>query len=448
MIYLDNAATSFPKPPEVAAAVSAALAAPASPGRSGHAASLSASKTVHRARKAVAALLGVQDNSRVIFVANVTWALNLALRGLGLKAGDHVLSGPLEHNAVARPLSRLVKEVGVEWEVAPLVAGRVEPAEFARRLRPETKLAVLNHASNVTGALAPIRDVKAALGDVPLLIDAAQTAGAAPLDDAGSWADIVCFTGHKALMGPTGVGGLWVRPGLELAPLAVGGTGSRSDSFEPPEFLPDALEPGTANTHGLAGLAAGIEFVLGVGVQAIAEHERTLVNLFREKTAPLVGLRILDPSARRTGVLSLNLPGWSASELAVELEAEAGVLTRAGLHCAPLAHQSLGTFPGGAVRFSFGWFTSRSDALTAAEAVLAVSRRGRRNPTAGRGLVKSLGAKPFDADKEVLAARAAAAEAKAARAAEAEAEAVRAAEAEAEAARAAEAEAAGAAGDL
>ncbi|MDR1308460.1 MAG: aminotransferase class V-fold PLP-dependent enzyme, partial [Deltaproteobacteria bacterium] len=319
MIYLDNGATSFPKPPGVGEAVMAALAAPASPGRSGHAPALAASRVIHRARKALARLFGLGDNSRLCFGPNVTWALNAALSGLGLGRGDHVLSGSLEHNSTARPLTRLKNEAGVDWEIVPPIDGRMDPGEFRRRLRPDTRLVVLNHASNVSGALAPARAIKEAIGPVPLLLDTAQTAGSVPLEDAGSWVDILAFTGHKGLLGPTGTGGLWVRPGLSLRPLAVGGSGSLSESLGHPDFLPDALEAGTANTHGLAGLAAGVEYVLETGTEAIRDRELALTGLFLEAIGDIRGLGLLGPGpgeGDRVATVALNLAGWSSSDLA------------------------------------------------------------------------------------------------------------------------------------
>ena len=381
MIYLDNAATSFPKPPEVIAAVMAALAAPASPGRSGHAASLAASRIIHQARKNLAALFGLADNRRLVFTANISWALNLALGGLGLAAGDHVLSSPLEHNSAARPLTRLAAETGVIWERTPADGqGLVNPDDFKKMLRPSTKLVVLNHASNVHGALAPARAIKEAIGQVPLLLDTAQTAGALDLSEAGQWADLLAFTGHKSLLGPTGTGGLWVRPGLNLRPLAVGGTGSASESLVPPDFLPDALEPGTANTHGLAGLAAGTEVVLREGAARIRAHEMALTRQFLDGLSQIKGLTLWGPPGAgddRVAVVAVTLAGWSSSDLSAALESQAGILTRAGLQCAPLAHQALGSFQGGGVtRFSFGYFNTaeETDLALAALDRLAASR--------------------------------------------------------------------------
>lgn len=369
MIYLDNAATSFPKPPEVIAAVTAALNAPASPGRSGHAPALAASRLVHRARKNMAKLFGLGDNSRLIFTANITWALNLALEGLGLQEGDHVISGPLEHNALARPLDRLQKERGLRWDAAEADGqGLSDPDDFKKLLRPETKLVLLNHASNVTGALAPARAIKEAIGDIPLLLDAAQTAGAMDLSDLGQWIDLVAFTGHKGLMGPTGTGGLWLRPGLNLRPLAAGGTGSASESLVQPDFLPDALEPGTANTHGLAGLAASTDFILKIGAENIRNHEMDLTMSFLSGLAGIPGLTVWGPLKReqRVATISVSLEGWSSSDLSAALEREAGIMTRAGLHCAPLAHQTLDSLAiGGLTRFSLSYYNTREDIETA-----------------------------------------------------------------------------------
>ncbi len=371
MIYMDNAATSFPKPPEVIQAVTAALSAPASSGRSGHAAALAASRLVHRARKNLAKLFGLQDNTRLVFAANISWALNQALSGLPWKPGDHVISSSLEHNSVARPLHRLAEEQGVIWDVAPIDGrGLSDPDDFRRLLKPTTRLVALNHASNVTGALAPAREIKAAIGGIPLLLDTAQTAGAIDLSDISQWADLVAFTGHKSLLGPTGTGGLWVRPGLTLRPLAVGGTGSVSESLAQPDFLPDALEPGTANTHGLAGLAAGVEAVLKMGVANIRRHEMELTQTFLDGLSTIDGATIwgpLDPN-RRVATIAVTLANWSSSDLAAALEQKAGLLTRAGLQCAPLAHQTLGSLQsGGVTRFSFGPYNTPAEIEIAVE---------------------------------------------------------------------------------
>lgn len=376
MIYLDNAATSFPKPPEVIEAVRAALMAPASPGRSGHTASLNASRVIHQARKNVAKLFGAKDNTRLAFTGNITWAINMVLDGIGLTAGDHVITGPLEHNAVARPLNRLITETGIIWEAVPAAEdGTCRPEDFQKLRRPETRLVILNHASNVTGALSPAREIKTAMGDVPLMLDTAQTAGAMPLEDLAGWVDFIVFTGHKGLLGPTGTGGLWLRPGLSLRPLAVGGTGSASESIVPPDFLPDALEPGTANTHGLAGLAAGTEVVLRTGPAAIRQHEMDLTMAFLDGLAAIKGIAVSGPPHRdqRVATVAVSAAGRSSSDFAAALEREAGILTRAGLQCAPMAHQALGSFPGGVTRFSFGLYNTMAEVNTALEVIARLS---------------------------------------------------------------------------
>jgi cysteine desulfurase family protein len=376
VIYLDNAATSFPKPEAVIKAVEAALRAPASPGRSGHKAAHAASRTVHRARKAIARVFGASDPARVCFTPNITWAINAAIWGMELKPGDHVLSGELEHNSTARPL-RALRDRGVVWEsVGPGPGRALESRDFADRLRPETRLVVVNHASNVTGAVAPVREIREAAGDVPILIDTAQTAGAADLSCMGSWAEYICFTGHKGLMGPTGTGGLCVKEGAPFRPMAVGGSGSRSESLVHPDFLPDALEAGTQNTHGLAGLAAGVEFVLDIGPDRIGDHEMALAGILVDGAVKVPGVEILGPlpgGPMRVATVSVVMEGVSPSDLASRLEEGYGIMTRAGLHCAPMAHWASGSFPTGAVRFSFGWFNTGDDAAAAVTALREIS---------------------------------------------------------------------------
>lgn len=365
MIYMDNAATSFPKPPEVVDAVTEALLAPASPGRSGHGAALAASRSIHQARKNLAKLFGLSDNSRLAFTLNITWALNIILEGMELKAGDHIISSPMEHNSVARPLARLCAEKGVIWETVGIDSqGLSTPDDYKKLLRPTTRLVAVNHASNVTGALAPAKAIKEAIGSVPLLLDTAQTAGAMELEDLGQWVDFLAFTGHKSLMGPTGTGGLWSREGLSLRPLATGGTGSASESLHHPDFLPDALECGTPNTHGLAGLAAGVAFVRRTRPDTIRRHDLNLTGQFLDGLSQIKGVKIWGPLDlnHRVSTVALTLAGWSSSDLAAALEREATILTRAGLQCSPLAHQNLGTInSGGVIRFSFGFYNTAQE---------------------------------------------------------------------------------------
>ncbi len=378
MIYLDQAATSFPKPQSVIEAVNSAMSGfSASPGRSGHQYSLTASRTIFDARETVAELLGVPDSSRIAFTLNVTQGLNTALLGY-LRPGDHVLTTSMEHNSVMRPLAWLAGTREVEVEIIRADRdGLVDPDDFHTRLRTNTRLAVVNHASNVIGTLAPLKKIKAALDGVPLLVDAAQSAGAVPLSPAERLADMVAFTGHKGLLGPTGTGGLWIGPDLEIEALVRGGTGSRSEREEQPDFMPDALEAGTANTHGLAGLAAGIKFIQDTGVNRIRDHERELTGIFLDGLSQIKDLSVYGPKNLdgRVAVVSVNLDGWSPSDLTRTLDQEYGIMTRPGLHCAPRAHQTLGTFPQGAVRFSFGWSNTAEELGKSLAALDALSRR-------------------------------------------------------------------------
>jgi cysteine desulfurase family protein len=376
--YFDNAATSWPKPPEVAAAVHRCLVwGGGNAGRSGHAKAVAAARTVLRTRELLAELFHVADPARLVFTKNATEALNLALYGL-LRPGDRVVTSSMEHNSVMRPLRDLARR-GVVLEVVPAAAdGAIEPAGFCAAVTAGTRLAVVTHASNVTGAVtdfARIGEHCRSLG-VPLLADAAQTAGCLPIDVEAMRVDFLAFSGHKGLLGPQGTGGLYVRDERSLEPLLRGGTGSRSDREEQPEFLPDRYESGTLNTPGIAGLGAGVEYLLRRGVRNVQAHERRLLELFLEGLAEEPGVAVYVPSGTeaRTGVLSLNVAGLSCSEAGSALEDRFGLLTRVGLHCAPLAHRSLGTFPDGTVRFSWGVFTRERDVRAAVRALRTLAQ--------------------------------------------------------------------------
>lgn len=364
LIYADQAATSFPKPPEVIRAVEQAMkSASASPGRSAHQMSVQAARTVFAAREAMADILGAEDSGQIAFFLNVTQALNVALYGL-LRPGDHVLTTPLEHNSVLRPLSWLQSEARVEVEVIPADAfGCYDPVMFSRLRRSNTRLVVVNHASNVTGLISPLEEIKAEAADLPVIVDVAQSAGVLDLTSITGSADGVAFTGHKGLLGPTGTGGLWIKPDLKIKPLFRGGTGSLSEKEEQPDFMPDALEAGTHNTHGLAGLTAGVEFIQKIGVASIRAHEMELTRVFLDGLRQMAGVQVYGPleASLRVAVVSINVAGWSPSDLAHALERQYGILTRPGLHCAPRYHRTLGTFPSGTVRFSFGWFNTRAE---------------------------------------------------------------------------------------
>ncbi|MBZ0278159.1 MAG: aminotransferase class V-fold PLP-dependent enzyme [Anaerolineae bacterium] len=383
-IYFDNAATSWPKPPGVRAALDAYFGpAGGNPGRSAHRMSIAAARVVEDAREALSTLFNIVDPSRIVFAKNATEALNLALYGW-LRPGDHVITSSLEHNSVMRPLRHL-ESSGVELTVVPCAPdGTLDMDTVRQAFRPDTRLLVTTHGSNVVGVLLPI-DQLAALAhehDVPYLVDAAQTAGIIPLDVEAFGLDMLAFTGHKGLYGLTGTGGLYIREGLELQPLMRGGTGSDSAYEHQPDFMPDIYESGTPNVAGLAGLAAGVHFLLDTGVEQVMAHERTLLSRFLSGAAAIEGLTLYGSTAieRRCGVVSFNLDGIMPSEVARLLDQEYSIFCRPGLHCAPGAHRTLGTFPTGTVRFSFGWFNTLDEidrALDALDTIaMAVRERG------------------------------------------------------------------------
>lgn len=382
MIYLDNAATSWPKPPGVLAAMARFLTeVGANPGRSGHRLSVQAARVVYAAREAVAQLFNAPDPLRVVFGLNATEGINLALWGL-LRPGDHVVTSSMEHNAVMRPLRALERE-GVEVTVVPCSPeGTLDPQAVLSALRPNTRLVVLNHASNVTGTLLPVAEVGRALRGMNgplLLVDAAQSGGAVPIDMQADGIDLLAFTGHKSLYGPMGTGGLIVGervPLKEFRPLIRGGTGSRSEYEEQPDFLPDMGESGTPNAVGLAGLEAGVRWVLERGVEAIRAHEMELTRRLLDGLREIPGVTVYGPAdaQMRMAVVSFNIAGMEPSEVGMRLDEEYGILCRVGLHCAPAAHRTIGTFPAGTVRFALGAFNTAEDVDAALRAVARLAR--------------------------------------------------------------------------
>ncbi|MBK5275066.1 MAG: aminotransferase class V-fold PLP-dependent enzyme [Desulfuromonadales bacterium] len=372
-IYLDNAATSYPKPEEVYQAVMNAMReVGASPGRGGHRRSLEAGRIVFQAREAAAALFCAPDSSRFIFTHSATESLNMALRGT-LLPGDHVITTSMEHNSLARPL-HLLQRQGVELTVVQAGPdGRVDPVNIRRVLTPRTRMIAVGHVSNVSGTIQPIEALSAIAREAGalFLLDAAQSAGCVPIDVIGSGIDLMAVPGHKGLYGPQGTGLLYVAPHVALRPLLTGGTGTNSTSEEQPVTMPEGFEAGTHNLPGIAGLKAGIEFVMKQGVAAIADHERALVCAARERLQALAGVTLYGPSdpVLRAAVLSFTIAGKDSSWVAFELDQRFDIAVRAGLHCAPRAHRTLGTFPGGTVRVSPGWFTSLEDIAMLVNAV-------------------------------------------------------------------------------
>ncbi|MFP3896664.1 MAG: aminotransferase class V-fold PLP-dependent enzyme [Anaerolineales bacterium] len=376
MIYFDNAATSWPKPPGVAEAMTHFLNdVGANPGRAAHRRAIEAGRIIYGAREAVADLFNVADPLRVVFGANVTEALNLALLGY-LAPGDHVITGSMEHNSMMRPLRALERE-GVELTVIPCSPqGFLDLGDVEAAIRPNTAMMALNHASNVVGTLLPVAGAGrlARRHDLLLLVDAAQTGGAYPIDVQEDRIDLLAFTGHKSLGGPMGTGGLVIGERVDVArmdPLKRGGTGSNSECEEQPDFLPDLCESGTPNTVGLAGLGAGIGWVREQGVEAIRAHEMALTQALIDGLCDIPGVTVYGGlnAQHQTATVSFNIVQKSPSEVGLRLDDEYGILCRVGLHCAPAAHQTMGTFPEGTVRFGLSAFSTREEVDAALEAV-------------------------------------------------------------------------------
>lgn len=372
MIYLDNAATTLHKPLPVEQAMLDALRTAGNPGRGAHEPTLHASRLVYAARCAAAKLLNAPDPSCIAFTANATQALNTALGGL-FRPGDHIITTVCEHNSVLRPLYRL-REIGVNLSFTGVdEKGRLRYDQWEGFLRPETRALVVTGASNVTGNgtdLARAAEFAHRHG-LLLIVDAAQTAGELPLNVQVLGIDVLCFTGHKALLGPQGTGGLYVRPGLSVRSLVVGGSGVHSFDEQHPAQMPTALEAGTLNVPGLAGLCAGVEWILAQGVETLARREQALTVLFYERIRDLPNVKIYgDPEMTpRAPIVSLNIGDEDSARIADILWEEYGICVRAGAHCAPLMHKALGTAEQGTVRFSFSHFNTEAEVLQAAAAV-------------------------------------------------------------------------------
>jgi len=379
MIYMDNAATSWPKPPAVLKAMTDALeSAGGNPGRSGHSLSVAAARLVYGAREEIAEFFGCPDPLRVIFTLNATHAINQALYGL-LKPGDSVDTSSMEHNAVMRPLRNLESKGGKITVVKCAAHGTLARKTLARAVKKGTKLVVLTHASNVCGTILPVTEaakIAHAAGAI-LLVDASQTAGHLPIDMKTMGIDLLAFTGHKCLLGPTGIGCLLIGDRVdtaEMSPLIYGGTGSQSDKEIQPEFLPDKFESGTPNLAGIAGLQAGLRYLKKMGLDEVTalgakQTQQIIAGLVGIKGLSIQGVK--DP-LRQVSIVSLTVTGKHVSEIGHRLDKEFGILTRVGLHCAPAAHHTLGTFPGGTVRLAPGVFTSKADIDIAIAAIRKV----------------------------------------------------------------------------
>ena len=386
--YLDFAATSALRPPAVAEAMARFVTeCGATPGRGGHAPALEAGRVALRCRRAVQELLGLPgDPGRVAYMPNATWAINTALWGV-LEPGDALVVTDYDHNAVLRPAAYLARTRGVDVRT---IAGTPDGAldyEEAERLLAGARLLVVNSASNVLGHRLPLRDLaeRAHAAGALVLLDAAQGAGHLPMPCAEDGADLVAFTGHKGMLGPQGTGGLWVREGVEVEPLMRGGTGGDSRLRDMPEALPDRLEAGTVNAPGIAGLEAGIAYVLERGVEALHAHESRLKTRLWDGLSSIPGVRVRSPRAPDgVGIVTFTADGMDPATLSTRLDREWGVQGRAGLHCAPECHRLAGSLDTGALRLSLGWASTEVDVERALEGVDALVGSGAAAPGARR----------------------------------------------------------------
>lgn len=378
MIYLDNAATAQKRPERVIKAVAEAMTSFGNAGRGAHGATLGAERTVWQTRCAAAELFGCKDPKRVAFTANATEALNLTLNGL-LAPGDHAIATDLEHNSVLRPLYRLEAQ-GMGLDFLPADAkGQLDYTKLETLLRKNTKAVVCTHASNLTGDLPDLKTIRdfCRRHGLPLILDASQTAGCLPVNMEDLGADVLCFTGHKGLLGPQGTGGLCLREGIDLRPWCVGGTGAQSALREQPPQYPARLEAGTRNSHGLAGLLEAIRETREITPAAIHARLDTLARRFYEQVRAIPGVTVYgDPGAKdHAAVVSLNIGDLASGEAADALWERWEIAVRPGLHCAPRLHEALGTGKRGAVRFSFGRYNTEDEIDTAARAVGELARR-------------------------------------------------------------------------
>jgi len=381
-IYLDNAATTWPKPESVIQAMNQFNNLIGSnPGRSGHHLSVEAGRIVFNTREILAKLFGISDPLRIAFTSNATHSLNIVLQGL-LKPGDNVITTSLEHNSVMRPLRELESQ-GIELTIIECsTSGQFVDTEKIRKLiKSNTKLIITTHASNVTGTILPISEIGkiAAEYNIPYCVDSAQTAGILDIDVQKSHIDILCFTGHKGLFGPMGTGGLYIKKNLEkkIRPLMFGGTGSRSEFEIQPDFMPDKYESGTLNTIGIAGLYAGVKFITDIGINEIRKKENFLLTRFINGISDLNKI-ILYGSQHiedRVAVSSFNIKDLLPSDVSLSFDENYGILTRPGLHCAPSAHKTIGTFPFGTNRISFGYYNTVEDVDTVIKAIYELSNK-------------------------------------------------------------------------
>lgn len=372
MIYFDNAATSLRKPDTVADAVYAAIKSMGNCGRGSYSASLEAGRTIYATREVLAQLFHIQDPSRIAFTSNATESLNIAIKGL-LHEGDHVITTELEHNSVLRPLYE-AELIGVELTILPSdLMGCIQVEDIQKSIKKNTKMVICTHSSNLTGNVLDIQRIGTICEEANVLfvVDASQTAGVFPIDVEKQKIDVLCFTGHKGLFGPQGTGGIYVRNGIMVTPLKTGGSGFMTFSKTHPSMMPECLEAGTLNGHGIAGLHAGVSYILEKGTEQIRRKEQKLMWQFYEGIKEIPYLKIYGDftNKERAAIVSFNIGEYDSSGVSDQLAEEYGICTRAGGHCAPLLHEALGTREQGAVRFSFSHFNTEEEVNIAIHAV-------------------------------------------------------------------------------
>jgi len=378
MIYLDNAATTFPKPNEVYNKVNEAMRNyGANPGRSGHDLALKASRGIYDTRTLLAEMFNISNPFNVFFTFNATESLNIAIKGV-LKPGDHVITTSMEHNSVLRPIKYL-EQYGIENTIVWADScGRIDPLGIEKSIKKNTKLIVTTHISNLTGTIMPIEIIAeiAKSRGILYLVDAAQSAGVYNIDLQKIDIDMLAFPGHKGLLGPQGTGGLYIREGLKVDELIQGGTGSASQSLTQPDLLPDKFESGTPNAPGIIGLGEGIQYIKRVGMDSIKKHEEKLIGKLMEEASKISKIVLYGPLdiKEQAGVLSMNFKDIDSSTIAYVLNEEFGICVRPGLHCAPLAHKTIGTIEQGTVRFSVGPFNTEEEIDQTIDALNKISK--------------------------------------------------------------------------
>lgn len=378
MIYLDNAATTYPKPEKVYDKILDCMKNYcANPGRAGHKLAMRAAREIYDARENIAKLFNIDNPMSIVFTHNATDSLNLAIKGT-VQSGDHIITTSMEHNSVIRPIKSLEKH-GIENTIVQCDSeGFLNCEDIRKAIKPNTKLIVTTHASNVCGTLVDIKSIGeiAKENNILYLVDASQTAGVYDIDVKEINIDMLAAPGHKCLLGPQGTGILYIRDGLNIDILKEGGTGSKSEDLFQPELLPDKYESGTHNTPGIAGLNEGVKFIFEEGIDNIRKHEESLCQYMLDRLKEVPQVKVYGPkdSKKRAAVISINIGTMDSGEITFLLDSEYNIATRSGIHCAPLAHQSLGTLEQGAVRFSFGYFNTKGEIDKAIEALKEIAK--------------------------------------------------------------------------